>query len=50
MDNGLDFESTIRLAAAAAGANVMTSGSQPAELSAIRELESRVRFEYISGT
>lgn len=49
MDNGLDFESTIRLAAAAAGANVMTSGSQPAELSAIRELESRVTFEYLSG-
>jgi len=49
IDNGLDFESTIRLAAAAAGANVMTSGSQPAELSVIRELESCVTFEYLSG-
>ncbi|HOJ80980.1 MAG TPA: 1-phosphofructokinase [Clostridiales bacterium] len=44
---GMDYESMVRLAAASASANVMTSGSQPADISVIRELEGRVTFEYL---
>ena len=47
--NGLDYESMIRLAVASAAANVMTSGSQPADLSVIRELEGRVAFRYLKA-
>ncbi|MGB4648803.1 MAG: 1-phosphofructokinase [Acetivibrionales bacterium] len=49
IDRGLDFESMVRLAAASAGANVMTSGTQPAALSDVRKLENLVTFEYLKA-
>lgn len=47
INNGSDFEKSVRLATAAATANVMTSGTQPADYSRIVELESRVKLEYL---
>jgi 1-phosphofructokinase len=49
LDKGYSFEDSIRLAVASGTANVMTSGTQPAELSAIREFEKQVRFKYIDN-
>lgn len=46
-DRGCDFEKSIRLATAAATANVMVTGTQPADYSSIIELESRVKLEYL---
>jgi hypothetical protein len=37
----------IRLAVASASAAVMTPGSQPADLSVVRELERLVDFRYL---
>ncbi len=47
IDKGLSFERMVRLAMAAATANVTTSGTQPADLASIRQFESRVRLEYL---
>lgn len=47
MDKGYSLEDTVKLAVAAGTANVMTSGTQPAELSAIKEFEKQVKFRYI---
>lgn len=41
------LEETVVLATAVSAANVMTSGTQPAELKDIFELEKKVKFEYI---
>ena len=48
MDKGYSLEDTVRLAVAAGTANVMTSGTQPAEFSAIQNFEKQVKFKYIS--
>ncbi len=47
LDMGYGFEKSVLLAVASATANVMTSGSQPADFETIRELEKEVEFEYI---
>lgn len=47
LDMGYGFEKSVLLAVASATANVMTSGSQPADFEIIRELEKEVEFEYI---
>ena len=47
LDMGYGFEKSVLLAVASATANVMTSGSQPADFETIRELENKVKFEYI---
>ncbi|WP_139906193.1 1-phosphofructokinase [Clostridium thermarum] len=49
LDKGYSFEDSIRLAVASGTANVMTSGTQPAELSAIREFEKQVKFKYVDN-
>ncbi|MCM0647497.1 1-phosphofructokinase [Clostridium swellfunianum] len=41
------IEETVVLATAVSAANVMTSGTQPAELKDILELKKKVKFEYI---
>lgn len=47
LDMGYGFEKSVLLAVASATANVMTSGSQPADFKTIMELENKVKFEYI---
>ena len=47
LDMGYGFEKSALLAVASATANVMTSGSQPADFETIKELENKVKFEYI---
>lgn len=47
IDMGFDFEKAARLAVASATANVMTSGTQPADIEVIRNLEKKVVFDYI---
>ena len=47
MDMGYSFEKSVRLAVASGTANVMTTGTQPADVNIIKELEDRVTFEYI---
>lgn len=47
LHEGLDFESAVRLAVATGTANVMTSGTEPASLEIIRDLEKKVVLEYI---
>jgi len=47
IDRGLDFEKMVKLAAAAAAANVTTEGTQSADMDVISELEKHVRFEYL---
>jgi 1-phosphofructokinase len=47
IDNGLDYESMVRLAVASASAKVTALGSQPADLSVVRELERLVDFRYL---
>ena len=44
---GLDLEDTARLAVATGSANVMCSGTQPAELSVIEELKPQVSIQVI---
>lgn len=46
-DRGYNFEKSVRLATAAGTANVMTTGTQPADYSSIIEMESRVKLEYL---
>lgn len=46
MEKGYDFEKSAKLAVAAGTANVMTSGTQPADLNTIIELEKKATFEY----
>ena len=46
-DRGYDFEKSVRLAAAAGTANVMTTGTQPADYRRIIELENRLIHEYL---
>lgn len=46
-DRSYDFEKSVRLAAAAGTANVMTTGTQPADHSSIIELERQVKLEYL---
>ncbi len=46
-NKGCNFEKTVRLATAAATANVTTSGTQPADYNRIVELESLVKLEYL---
>lgn len=47
IDRGYSFEDSVKLAVAAGTANVMTTGTQPAELYTILELEKQVIFKYI---
>jgi 1-phosphofructokinase len=47
LEREYSLEETVVLATAASAANVMTSGTQPAELKEILELEKKVKFEYI---
>jgi 1-phosphofructokinase len=47
MERGYSLEEAVRLSVAASAANVMTSGTQAAELNQILELEKRVELEYI---
>lgn len=46
-EKGYSMEETVVLATAVSVANVMTSGTQPAELKDILELKKNVKFEYI---
>lgn len=46
-EKGYLMEETVLLATAVSAANVMTSGTQPAELKDILELKKKVKFEYI---
>ncbi|MCX7710157.1 MAG: 1-phosphofructokinase [Clostridia bacterium] len=46
IDMGYSFEKAVRLAVASGTANVMTSGTQSAELEIIKGLENKVTFEY----
>jgi 1-phosphofructokinase len=46
-EKGYSIEETVVLATAVSAANVMTSGTQPAELKDILELKKKVKFEYI---
>jgi 1-phosphofructokinase len=46
MEREYSLEDTVILSSAASAANVMTSGTQPAELKDILELEKQVKFEY----
>jgi 1-phosphofructokinase len=48
IDKGLDFEKAVRLAVASGTANVMTSGTQPAEYETIIGLEKKVTTEYLT--
>lgn len=47
IDTGLCFEDAVRLAVASATANVMTSGTQPADYADIVRLEKQVTFKYL---
>lgn len=47
MDTGMSFENSVKLAMATATANVLTSGTQPADYSEIARLEKMVDYEYI---
>lgn len=47
-DKKLDFEETVRLAAASGTASVMTSGTQAADLNIINELKKKIELEYLS--
>ena len=47
IDRGYGFERFVRLAVASGTANVMTTGTQPADYETILELEKLVTFEYI---
>lgn len=47
LEKGYSLEETVQLAVATSAANVMTSGTQPADISIIRELKKKVEFEYI---
>ncbi|HHW30147.1 MAG TPA: 1-phosphofructokinase [Clostridiaceae bacterium] len=47
IDMGLGFDKSVKLAMATATANVLTSGTQPADYSEIAELEKQITFEYI---
>ena len=47
IDTGLSFEKSVKLAVAAATANVTTSGTQPADYDEIVKLEKQVTFEYL---
>lgn len=48
-DMGYSFEKSALLAVASATANVMTSGSQPADFKTIKGFVSKARLEYIRG-
>lgn len=47
IDMGYDFEKSVKLAIASGTANVMTTGTQPADLATIIQLEKQVAFEYM---
>lgn len=47
LESDYSLEEAVRLSVAASAANVMTSGTQPAELNQILELKKRVELEYI---
>ena len=47
IQQGLDFEATVRLAVATGAANVMTSGTKASDIKTIIELEKQVKFEYL---
>lgn len=49
IDRGFSFEKSVTLAVAAGTANVTTSGTQPADYTAIIELEKQVTFEYMNA-
>jgi 1-phosphofructokinase len=49
IDKGYSFQDSIKLAVAAGTANVMTTGTQPADLNIIMELVKQVKFRYIDG-
>jgi 1-phosphofructokinase len=47
IDKGLSFEEAVKLSVAAGTANVMTSGTQPAEVQTIMDIKEKVTFEYM---
>lgn len=47
ISNGDGFEKSARLAVASATANVMTAGTQPADIEVIKKLEDKVIFEQL---
>ena len=47
IDMGCSFEETVKLAMASGTANVMTSGTQPADLGTITEIEKLIKIQYI---
>ncbi|MDF2986786.1 MAG: 1-phosphofructokinase [Eubacterium sp.] len=47
IDTGIAFEEAARLAVASATANVMTTGTQPADFEVIMELQKKVVFDYV---
>jgi 1-phosphofructokinase len=49
IDISLCFEESVRLAVASATANVMTSGTQPANYADIVRIEKQVTFKYLRG-
>lgn len=49
VDMGYNFEKTVKLAMASGTANVMTSGTQPADYEAIQGLQQQITFEYINS-